>query len=369
MKGYKKTKIGVIPQEWEVKRLGEVLKIGSGKDYKHLNNGDIPVYGTGGYMLSVDSYLYDGESVCIGRKGTIDKPRFLKGKFWTVDTLFYSYDFLNSIPKYIYYIFLTINWKKYNEASGVPSLSKKIIENIKIPLPPIDEQQKIAEILSTWDEAIEKQESLIKEKENLKKGLMQQLLTGKVRFKEFSEEWKEVKLGEVCEIKKGQQLNKLELSEIDKYPVINGGINPSGYTNNYNTNENTITISEGGNSCGFVNYIKTKFWSGGHCYILENILEIDKIYLYFYLKFEEIKIMRLRVGSGLPNIQKKDIENFKLTLPSLKEQQKIAEVLSTIDKEIELLKDELNELKNQKKGLMQKLLSGEVRVKIKGKIK
>ena len=87
--------------EWEEKKLGEIFKIGSGKDYKHLNKGDVPVYGTGGYMTSVDQYLYDGESVCIGRKGTIDKPRFIDGKFWTVDTLFYTHSFKGVKPKFV----------------------------------------------------------------------------------------------------------------------------------------------------------------------------------------------------------------------------------------------------------------------------
>lgn len=73
--------------EWKVKPFDKLFAIGNGKDYKHLSSGDIPVYGSGGYMLSVNDYLYDGESVCIGRKGTIDNPIFLKGKFWTVDTL------------------------------------------------------------------------------------------------------------------------------------------------------------------------------------------------------------------------------------------------------------------------------------------
>ena len=84
-------------REWIEKNISSILKIGNGKDYKHLNKGKIPVYGTGGYMTSVDEFLYEGESVCIGRKGTIDKPRFLQGKFWTVDTLFYTYSFNNSL--------------------------------------------------------------------------------------------------------------------------------------------------------------------------------------------------------------------------------------------------------------------------------
>ena len=119
-------------QNWRTVRIGELLRIGNGKDYKHLGIGKIPVYGTGGQMLLVNDYLYDGESVCIGRKGTIDTPMFLKGKFWTVDTLFYTYDFKDVLPKFCYYLFLQINWKLYNEGTGVPSLSKSTIENIKV---------------------------------------------------------------------------------------------------------------------------------------------------------------------------------------------------------------------------------------------
>jgi len=169
--------------EWEIKKLGEILKIGSGKDYKHLENGSIPVYGTGGYMLSVDNYLYDGESVCIGRKGTISKPLFLNGKFWTVDTLFYTHSYKNSIPKFLYFVFLQINWKKYNEASGVPSLSKTTIETIKTKLPSLQEQQKIAEVLSNADKEIELLKNELEALKEQKKGLMQKLLTGEVRVR------------------------------------------------------------------------------------------------------------------------------------------------------------------------------------------
>ena len=129
-------------QNWRTVRIGELLRIGNGKDYKHLSIGKIPVYGTGGQMLLVNDYLYDGESVCIGRKGTIDTPMFLKGKFWTVDTLFYTYDFKDVLPKFCYYLFLQINWKLYNEGTGVPSLSKSTIENIKVKIPSLEQQKK-----------------------------------------------------------------------------------------------------------------------------------------------------------------------------------------------------------------------------------
>ena len=139
---------------WTTYSIGDVLTIGSGRDYKHLSDGDIPVYGTGGYMLSVNDYLHDGESVCIGRKGTIDKPIYLRGKFWTVDTLFYTHDFRNILPRYCYYLFNTINWQKYNEASGVPSLSKETIERIKISIPTAEDQKRICYIIDSVEEKL-----------------------------------------------------------------------------------------------------------------------------------------------------------------------------------------------------------------------
>ena len=253
----------------------------------------------------------------------------------------------------------TIATKGVSQSNINPTSFKNII---KIPLPPLDEQEKIAEILSTWDEAINLTINLIESKKQFKKALMQNLLTAKIRFPQFKDEWKEIKLGEICEIKKGEQLNKNILSNDVGFPVINGGIEPSGYTQKWNTKENTITISEGGNSCGYVNLLKEKFWSGGHCYTLLN-LKIDKNFLYQYLKYKQDDIMKLRVGSGLPNIQKNTIENFYIVEPLLKEQQKIAEVLTACDDEINLLNLKLENLKKQKQGLMQKLLSGKVRVK------
>ncbi len=161
--------------EWEEKEFNQLFKIGSGKDYKHLKRGEIPVFGSGGYMLSVNDFLYEGESVCIGRKGTIDKPIFLSGKFWTVDTLFYTHSFLNCTPKFIYMIFQNINWKDHNEAGGIPSLSKTTIGKITTFVPSILEQQKIAACLSSIDEIITAQGEKIEKLKQHKKGLMQQM--------------------------------------------------------------------------------------------------------------------------------------------------------------------------------------------------
>lgn len=161
--------------EWETKKIKDVLKIGSGRDYKHLDLGNIPVYGTGGVITFVNSFLYDGETVCIGRKGTIDKPMYFSGKLWTVDTLFYTHSFYNSIPKFIFQLFQTVNWKEHNEASGVPSLSKKTIENLSIIIPSVEEQTKIAYFLSSIDEKIETEKKILAQYELQKKYLLANL--------------------------------------------------------------------------------------------------------------------------------------------------------------------------------------------------
>jgi type I restriction enzyme, S subunit len=161
--------------KWEKKKLGEVLSIGSGKDYKHLQEGNVPVFGTGGLMTFVNSFLYDGETVCIGRKGTIDKPFYHEGKIWTVDTLFFTHSFIKCLPKFIFYLFETINWKEYNEASGVPSLSKSTIEKIELVTPSLAEQTKIANFLSFIDNKITNVQLQITNMETWKKGMLQRM--------------------------------------------------------------------------------------------------------------------------------------------------------------------------------------------------
>ena len=162
--------------------------------------------------------------------------------------------------------------------------------------------------------------------------------------------------------KKGEQKNKLDLIENGEYPVLSGGMDFSGYYDSYNREANTITISEGGNSCGYVNFIKTKFWASGHCYTLHDV-NIDVAFLYQCLKYNENKIMKLRLGSGLPNIQLSYIREYTLKIPpSIEEQKKIAELLTLIDQDIDNLKRLLHLRKLQKKGVMQKLLTGEVRI-------
>ncbi len=383
--GYKQTKVGIIPKDWEVVKLGEVLKIGSGKDYKHLSTGNIPVYGTGGYMLSVNEYLHDGESVCIGRKGTIDKPMFLNEKFWTVDTLFYTHSFKHSLPKYVYLTFLSIDWQKHNEASGVPSLSKTTIEAIQIPLPPLKEQEKIAEILTIWDEAITKQTELLEAKELLKKALMQKLLSGEVRFSGFSDEWEEVRLSKIIKLQGGYAFKSEEfkkkgipiirisnISNNSNYMEMNDLIYYDELSNesNFLIKKNDLLIAMSGATTGKVsiyNLEKKAYLNqrvGLFKVIKPTLINYSFLIQFVFSNFFSVQLKSLLVAGAQPNISSKDIESLKIKLPSLPEQQKIAEVLSLVDDEINLLKNELEELKLQKKALMQKLLTGQVRVKV-----
>ncbi|MFV0139616.1 restriction endonuclease subunit S [Empedobacter falsenii] len=130
----------------------------------------------------------------------------------------------------------------------------------------------------------------------------------------------------------------------------------SGFTDTFNKKGNIITISEGGNSCGFTNFITEDFWLGGHCYALEDLVNnIYNIYLYQYLKFIESKIMKLRVGSGLPNIQKKDLSKLIIILPTIEEQTKIANFLSAVDKQIEAIENQITKTETYKKGLLQQM--------------
>ncbi|MEW5844734.1 MAG: restriction endonuclease subunit S [Bacteroidota bacterium] len=171
--------------------------------------------------------------------------------------------------------------------------------------------------------------------------------------------WNKIKLGNACLISKGQQLNKVDLEKAGDYPCINGGIEPSGYTDKWNTEANTITISEGGNSCGYVNFNRTRFWSGGHCYSLLELKDsIDVNFLYHALKGRESLIMGLRVGSGLPNIQQKALKEFEFDYPESKsEQTRIAQILSTADRAIAQTEALIAKYQRIKTGLMQDLLT------------
>ena len=163
-------------EAWEQRKLGELVDVRNGKDYKHLNKGNIPVYGTGGYMLSVEKALsWNDDAIGIGRKGTIDKPYILRAPFWTVDTLFYAIPKSTSELNFLYCIFEKIDWKKKDESTGVPSLSKSIINSSFCFIPTLYEQKKIGSFFSKLDSTITLQQRKLESLQKLKKGLLQQM--------------------------------------------------------------------------------------------------------------------------------------------------------------------------------------------------
>jgi type I restriction enzyme S subunit len=173
------------PKEgWRKKRLGEVLKVKHGKSQKEVvdDNGPYPILATGGMIGRAKSFLYDKSSVLIGRKGTIDVPRYMNTPFWSVDTLFYTEIFEDYDPKFIFYLFNLIDWYSYNEASGVPSLNAKTIELIEKYFPEQREQVHIAQVLTDMDSEIEALEKKLEKQKKIKQGMMQSLLTGKIRL-------------------------------------------------------------------------------------------------------------------------------------------------------------------------------------------
>ncbi|HDZ9126535.1 TPA: restriction endonuclease subunit S [Vibrio cholerae] len=183
-KGYKPSELGEIPEDWEIVSIGDTLSIRHGKNQKAVENpsGAIPIFATGGQIGWADQSLWEKPSVLIGRKGTIDKPRFAEEPFWTVDTLFYSEIKNCADAKFIFYKFCMIDWMQYNEASGVPSLNASTIERVLTSLPVKEEQLAIALVLSAVDEEINALEQRLNKTRQIKQGMMQELLTGKTRL-------------------------------------------------------------------------------------------------------------------------------------------------------------------------------------------
>ena len=162
--------------DWEQRKLSDVVDVRSGRDYKHLEEGDIPVYGTGGYMLSVSEALSDDEdAIGIGRKGTIDNPYILRAPFWTVDTLFYAVPREKHDLNFVYGIFQNINWNAKDESTGVPSLSKATINAVSTMTPDYEEQRLIGEYFSNLDHLITLHQQKCDELRNAKKFMLQNM--------------------------------------------------------------------------------------------------------------------------------------------------------------------------------------------------
>lgn len=169
----------LLTSNWKRKLLSDLAKINYGKSPNGIVSaeGNIPVVGTGGVERYGNSCLYDGQSIILGRKGTIDKVTYMEGKFWTIDTAYYLSDFKNLNIRWLYYFLNQVNFHIINEATGVPSLSREHLYKISILEPPYEEQTQIADILSTLDKVIEQTEAIVAKQQRIRTGLMQDLLT------------------------------------------------------------------------------------------------------------------------------------------------------------------------------------------------
>lgn len=398
--GYKDSPLGIIPMEWEVKRfrdIGNFLRNNTlSRDkmsesegcIQNIHYGDILIkykeilkvsktnipwivedrkYSPLGDMLqNGDIVISDtAEDYTVGKATELME---INGAFVVAGLHTMPFRPLSDLfsPRFLGYYLnsMAYRFQLYALVQGIKvcSISKKAMSGTFLIVPPLAEQEKIAEILSTWDKAIEKQTQLIQKLELRKKGLMQQLLTAKRRLPGFSEPWQKVKLGEICLIKKGKPLSFTQIKE-GIYPVIAGG-KTSPYSHNEYTDERVITISASGAYAGFVSLHESKIWASD-CSVIysRNGLSILK-YIYALLSYKQPYIYSLQVGGAQPHVFPKDISNIIIKIPKEKEQIAIAEVLTATDREIELAQHKLELLRQQKRGLMQQLLTGKKRVKI-----
>lgn len=395
LKGYKQTELGILPKEWEVVRLGEICEIKTGATpqrtiQKYWENPQINWVKTGdlnnSFILTTDekiSFVALEETSCkllpkhtvliamyggfnqIGRTGILAIEAATNQAISAL--IAKKLSILNHIFLNNYLIFYRKRWKQVAISSRKdPNITKTDIENFKIPLPPLKEQEKIAEILSTADTQIQNLEKLIFLKEKYKKGLMQKLFSQTIRFKGFNDKWEVVSVGEIFKITRGNVLATEQISAVqdnnNSYPVFSSKTKDGGLLGYYSEYlfENCITWTTDGANSGEVNFRKGKFYCTNVCGVLINdvgycnqcIAEILNTKTKQYVSYV-----------GNPKLMNNVVKRITIKIPPLQEQQKIAEILSICDDELQNLKAKLELLKKQKQALMQKLLNGKVRVK------
>jgi len=380
--GYKQTEVGVIPEEWGVKPLGEIGGVRMCKrvlKHQTREHGDVPFYKIGTFGDVPDAFI--GQSlfdefkrkysfpqrgdVLISAAGTIGRTVIYDGApayFQDSNIVWIENDESKATNAYLWHRYQVTKWSVSHGGTVARLYNDSLRTKIFIPLPSLPEQRAIATALSDVDGLLGGLDRLIAKKRDLKQAAMQQLLTGQTRLPGFHGEWQVKRLGDVASVSKGTQLHSSEMDDGGKFAHLNGGISPSSYTHKSNTDGNTIAISEGGNSCGFVQFMEEPYWCGGHCYsVIPN--GVDNYFLYHALKGQQPAIMGLRVGSGLPNVQKNGLLDFKIEIPANHpEQTAIASVLTDMDAEIVALEKRFKKIRALKLAMMQELLTGSTRL-------
>ena len=380
--GYKATSLGIIPQDWEVKRLEDIAQCFSGGTPKAGNNeyygGNIPFIRSGEIHQKYTALFLSELGLTESSAKMVQKGDLLMALYGANSGDSAVSQINGAINQAILCIrphnvlvsflcsFLELNKDLYIAKylqGGQGNLSGEIVLNYKILVPPLAEQQKIAEVLGTWDKAIEKQTQLIKKLELRKKGLMQQLLTTKRRLPGFSDPWKEVRLGEISKIGTGNKNNEDKVVN-GKYPFFVRSSNVE-RINSYSYDGEAILIPGEGKIGGIIHYVNGKFDYHQRVYKISNFSNCLGKYLYYYLMcFFGKQATNNSVKACVDSLRLSTFTNMKILYPSFEEQTAIAEALTAADREIELAQQKFELLRQQKRGLMQQLLTGKKRVKI-----
>lgn len=405
--GYKKTKLGIIPDEWEISTLGEVSTFKNGKAHEQNVSEDGRFIIVNSKFISTEGneFKRSNTEICPLKKGDItlvmsDVPNgkaLAKCFFINRDNVYTLNQRICSITVNrkkmdeifsFYYLNRNNYFLRFDNGVGQTNLRKDEVLNCPVIKPPIQEQQKIASILSTWDKAIELKEKLIEQKKEQKKGLMQKLLTGEVRLPGFEGEWREVKLGKIGKTYNGLSGKTAEDFGEGKPYIPYKTIFDDSKINLQKLDYVKINIGEKQNSAKKGDIFFTTSSETPHEVGMSSVLldDVDEIYLnsfcfgyrlndfsvllpnfaqhYFRSDDFRKKIYALAQGSTRFNISKNEVMKIAIKIPDLKEQEGISKILSESDKEILLLANQVRRLKEQKQGLMQLLLTGKVRVKV-----
>lgn len=387
--GYKKTDVGVIPKDWNVKYLGECL---DEKPSYGINAAAVP------YTESLPSYIRitdiseDGKFIKKNRTSVIcdDATKyqlkendivFTRTGASTGKSYLYNLDdgilvfagFLIrtrinlecAIPRYIKACVETSrfwDWiKMMSIRSGQPGINGNEYASFFIPLPPLPEQKIIASALSDIDCLINSLTKLISKNKNLKLGAMQELLVGKKRLDEFSGDCIEMELGDIVDIRNGQLITAATV-ENGNVPVIAGGKQPAYFHKYSNRNRNTITISASGASAGYVS-IHTIPIFASDCSTIDDSDKYSVLFIYYQLLLKQNDIYKAQSGGAQPHIHASDLKSLIIICPpTIEEQIAIAQVLYDMDTELEKLNQKLSKYKNIKKGMMEELLTGKRRL-------
>jgi type I restriction enzyme S subunit len=378
--------VSFIPDGWKLDKVGKTLVIKNtfrkpiSQEVRSKIPGCYPYYGPTKIQDYISDYEQDGVYALIGEDGdhflkysTMRQTQFISGKC-TVNNhahIIESSDECDSEWFYIFFKHRNITNFLSRQGAGRFKLNKATLEKLPLLVPPLPEQRKIANILGTWDTAISTTERLIDNSKQQKKALMQQLLTGahtqRKRLlddsgKPFEGEWEEVKLGDVCKPQQWATVSSKDLLD-EGYPVYgaNGHI---GFYSEFNHEDESVAVTCRGSTCGEVSLIPEHSYITGNAMCLDDIDSAKHNYLFIYYALSRRGFIDVISGSAQPQIIGKAIRGVKFKMPDVKEQQKIALVLTSSDNEIELLETKLTHFKQEKKALMQQLLTGKRRVTI-----